>query len=92
MNFIIIINFTSIDPDSEVCVADVLSFFTGAEKIPPIGLPSKPELNFCPSGDYPTASTCALHLCLPTTHWNDYTTFEKNMITGFKHHGGFGLL
>ena len=69
----------------------VLSFLTGAERLPPLGLPYSPSKYFSETNEYPTASTCAIHMCLPTVHWNDYSTFKKILTLSFKHHGGFGL-
>lgn len=44
---------------------DVLIFFTGASRIPPLGFPKSPTLNFSEENIYPTASTCALILTIP---------------------------
>ena len=49
----------------DVHLKDVLSFFGGAPK-PPLGFDATPSLSFSDSAVYPTASTCALHLQLPT--------------------------
>ena len=71
-------------------LGDILSFFTGAVKPPPLGFTPRPSLNFNNHDVYATASTCALELCLPTIYHGDFVTFKKKMITSFKHHGGFG--
>lgn len=39
---------------------------------------------------YPSASTCAIQLTLPT-RYSSYDTFKKALDTGFLMHGGFGL-
>ncbi len=68
----------------------ILSFFTGANEIPPLGLPHDPQLNFSPSGVYPTASTCAIELTLPTRYEHS-DEFDKALNTAFISHGGIGL-
>ena len=69
----------------------VLSFFTGADEIPPLGLPHDPQLNFSPISPFPTASTCAIQLTLPTMHHEDSHQFDSSMDQAFLSHGGFGL-
>ncbi len=54
---------------------NVLSFFTGAESIPTLGF-ARVTLTFNSKSIFPTASTCALELTLPTTHHADYNTFN----------------
>ena len=56
-----------------------------------MGWDSSPVLNFNDDNLYPTASTCALHLTLPTQHYKNYTEFEGALDTAFLYHGGFGL-
>ena len=67
----------------------VLAFFTGAESVPPTGFHDA-VLNFNPTNIYPTASTCAIELTLPTK-LADYYEFKKNLDIAFTMHGGFGL-
>ena len=67
-----------------------MSFFSGADDIPPMGYVREPELNFNPTSLYPTASTCALQLTLPTCH-DEYYHFKSAPDVAFKLHGGFGL-
>ena len=75
-----------------VSIGMILNFFTGAESIPPCGFPpGKPVLSFNSSNPYPTASTCALELTLPTKY-DDYQEFKSKMDQAFSMHGGFGLL
>ena len=44
----------------------MIFFFLGADDIPPIGYIHAPVINFNPNSLYPTSSTCALQLTLPT--------------------------
>lgn len=69
---------------------NVLSFFTGAEIIPPLGFEITPSLRFSDSM-LPTASTCALQLILPTSYYNNEELFKEKMIYAMLNHGGFGL-
>ena len=68
----------------------VMSFFSGAEDIPPMGYIRTPEINVNHAATYPTASTCALQLTLPTCH-SQYQQFKTALDTAFVMHGGFGL-
>ena len=77
--------------ESTLQLGDVLSFFTGADRLSPIGLPHTASIYFSSVTEYPTASTCAFHLVLPTKHWNNYEAFKDKLVYGFKYHGGFGL-
>ena len=75
-----------------VSIGMILNLFTGSESIPPCGFPpGKPVLSFNSSNPYPTASTCALELTLPTKY-DDYQEFKSKMDQAFSMHGGFGLL
>ena len=67
----------------------ILEFFTGADEIPPLGFPHEPVLNFS-DGPYPTASTCAIQLTLPT-QYRYYHPFKSALDLAFICHGGFGL-
>ena len=73
----------------EIGLGDILSFFTGAENIPPLGFEAV-TLNFSPDNPYPTSSTCGLCLTLPTKYYN-YNTFKENFVFAMQNHGGFGL-
>ena len=73
-----------------VSLRSVLSFFSGGEEIPPMGFQFEPELNFNPDNVYPTASTCAVQLTLPT-RYKEYEAFKHAMTIGFTCHGGLGL-
>ena len=54
---------------------DCLVFFTAAERLPPGGFNKVCTLNFNLLNVYPTASTCALVLTLPTMYYDTYDTF-----------------
>lgn len=88
----ITIFFTVLEP---VNLETVLLFFTGAEEIPPTGYElssGQPVLNFNNTSPYPTASTCAIVLTLPTKyHQQPYSVFKRMMDTAMVSHGGFGL-
>ena len=72
-------------------LGDCLAFFTGAEQVPPAGFDRECTLNFNSTNIYPTASTCALVLTLPTLYYDRYNTFRNKMLFAFLNHGGFGL-
>ena len=75
-----------------VKLSDVISFFSGAEEPPPAGFPRQPKLNFNLDHNviYPTASTCAVELTLPTKY-RVYKEFKQSLNIAFLFHGGFGL-
>ena len=79
----------SLGGQTAATTGDILSFFTGADNIPPQGLGSA-TLTFNDSNVYPTASTCGLCLTLPTMY-NDYASFRDKFIFAMLNHGGFGL-
>ena len=72
-------------------LGDCLAFFTGTEQVPPAGFNRECTLNFNSTNVYPTASTCALVLTLPTLYYDRYNTFRNKMLFAFPNHGGFGL-
>ena len=74
----------------KVSLKMVLAFFTGGDSIPPLGYKSA-VLSFNPVNPYPTASTCAIELTLPSKY-RDYEQFKKQLDTAFRLHGGFGLV
>ena len=80
----------SAEPQVKVSLKNIISFFTGGDCIPPLGFETA-ILNFNSTNPYPTASTCAIHLTLPTKY-EDYEEYKKHMDTAFKMHGGFGLV
>ena len=78
---------------SIVTLADVLVFFTGADREPPLGFSPQPTLTFLDDNNHdilPTSSTCSLELRLPVHH--SYSSFKDAMISAVKGHGGFGLV
>ena len=84
---------TAIEPDNQSCSVSlgmVLSFFTGADVIPPQGYMSA-LLNFNAVNQYPTALTCAIQLTLSTKH-STYSEYKKHLDVAFTIHGGFGLV
>lgn len=72
-------------------LGNCLSFFTGASQIPPTGFDIASTLNFNSINIYPTASTCALTLTLPTKYHSSYLLFKEKVLFAFCNHGGFGL-
>ena len=67
----------------------VLSFFSAADDIPPLGYGVDPTLYFNDESVYPMASTCALQLTLPS-RYSDYDSFKQALDIAFRMHGGFG--
>ena len=76
--------------EESVKLDTLLSFFTGADVLPPLGYKTV-TLDFNNSNIYPTASTCSIQLTLPTKH-STYDEFKHHMIVGLTMHGGFGLV
>ena len=76
-------------PIGRVSLDKVLAFFSGSSDVPPLGFPYDPVISFNDTSDYPTSSTCALELTLPTTH-SKYKDFKEALDTAFVMHGGFG--
>lgn len=78
--------------DVTVTLGRILNFFTGAEEIPPEGFNHPPVLTFNPDEVFPTSSTCAVELVLPTytQYSEDYERFKQMLDMGFICHGGFG--
>lgn len=86
--------FQSVVSSERVTLKTVLYFFTGAEAIPPGGYGALvyPCVNFNDEQPYPTASTCAITLTLPTKYCSTYSSFKSAMDTAMLCHGGFGLV
>ena len=62
-------------------------FFTGSSFIPPQGFGKKCQITFLvDDSPLPTASTCELEIRLPTVHGENYTSFKKSLVLGFKGH------
>ena len=68
----------------------MLVFFTGADAVPLMGFPIDCTLSFNRDIVYPTASTCALEMTLPTRYHDNYELFKQKMVQGLLWHGGFG--
>lgn len=75
---------------SDILLSTVLNFFTGADEIPPCGFPHDGVLSFNAANPFPTASTCAVELTLPT-QYNNFYSFKQKMDIALLYHGGFGL-
>lgn len=86
------INFSLVAEESSVTLEDILVFATGADKIPPLGFPSKPKLCFLHDEQhlYPRGNTCGLILYLPVVHRN-YDSFKYNMDFGILNANAFAL-
>lgn len=69
-------------------LADVLQFMSSSETFPSLDFSG--TLNFNEENPYPTTSTCALVLTLPT-RYTSYEEFKEAFLYGMKNHGGFGL-
>ena len=72
-----------------VTLPKILSFFTGADEVPPLGFPHEPKLCFS-ENVYPTASTCAIQFTLPT-QYSSYVDFKAAVGFALLNHGGFAL-
>ena len=68
----------------------LLVFFSGADKVPAIGFPRKPELYFI-DGDLATASTCALILRLPLNP-RTYDEFKSKITLSINGTDDFGCV
>ena len=82
---------------AEITLEVVLTFFTAATEIPTNGYPNHvtPTLKFDHAMPFPTASTCAIELTLPTMYADkvsSYPPFKEAMDTALLCHGGFGLV
>ena len=74
-------------PDGHtVPLADILSFATGTDQIPPSGLQPTPSLHFY-DGVLPLASTCSNQLTVSTVH-TSYYDFTRAMVEGILGCGG----
>ena len=74
----------------DVSLSMVMTFFSSSDEVPPMDYPHEPVLNFNQDSPYPTSSTCALVLTLPTRYM-EYDDFKLALDTAFIIHGGFGL-
>ena len=59
---------------------DVMVFLTGCDSVPPLGFgDSTSSIHFSESGEWPTASTCALSLTFPLNFPTDTELFKEKM-------------
>ena len=75
-------------------LGQILSFATGASKVPPMGFPMSPTIHFISGDDpraLPTASTCSLTLGLPLA-LTDYDNFKERMTMAVLNTVGFGQI
>ena len=74
-------------------IADILVFFTGAERIPPLGFEKTPTVTFLHQDAlFATASTCDLKLRLPIKYGDDRKSFKDAMLMSIKDNDGFGAV
>ena len=76
--------------DDDLTLEELLIFFSGAKRIPPLGFDPMPTLAFN-EGVFPTASTCSLTLSLPLSH-DDYASFKDKITYGVHNSNFFGLV
>ena len=68
-------------------------FFSGAERIPPLGFDSEaPSIVFLHDSKsrFPTASTCSIQLRLPISHGDKYQSFKEDFLLAIVGNDGFG--
>jgi len=79
------------DGSTGCTLGDILAFFTGADRIPPLGFEKKPTVAFLPEDDmFATSSTCDLVLRLPVKYGESLQRFKQAMIMSLKDNDGFG--
>ncbi len=71
---------------------DILVFFSGTDRVPPLGFDVHPSVTFLYDKKlkFATASTCSLQLRLPTCQVDNYSKFKEDMILSLKGNDGFG--
>ena len=76
---------------NEVNLASVLAFFTGTNRVPPLGFHQEPRLYFVHDdiASLAIASTCDLSLALPIVH-KEYGDFREKMIMCLTCNDGLG--
>ena len=72
--------FAADDDVAEVTLSTVLNFFTGAEIPPSLGFHPATFQYSEVDAEFPTASTCALELTLPTKHHNIPDMFREKFV------------
>lgn len=71
----------------------MLFFFTGSEDVPSTGYDVPPSLMFNHTENpFPTASTCAVQLILPTINSDNQTLFCDKVTYALTNHGGYGVV
>lgn len=72
-------------------IGDVLVFFTGTDRVPPLGFEKPPTVSFLhQDAIFATASTCDVRLRLPTKYADNLEGFKQAMFTSLKNNDGFG--
>jgi HECT-domain (ubiquitin-transferase) len=83
------------DRDAGISFEDLLTFWTGAASVPPIGFDKMPTLDFFTriQGErrFPTASTCGLVLFLPRGVVDSDELLEL-LVFGVQNTAGFGKI
>jgi len=87
---ICVYNLLVIADPNDLMLEKVLSFFTGATRVPIGGFDCGAILRFSPGAYYPSANTCSLELILPTQYHDDESLFKERCTFGFNHPCGFG--
>lgn len=65
-------------------------FFSGANRVPPLGFEKQPTISFITDSKLASASTCDLQLRIPTVHGKNYENFKEGLILSIKGNDGFG--
>ena len=82
--------FDTVEGEVNCQLEDLVIFFSGADRPPPLGFPTQPDLEFLDQNAIlPTASTCSLVIRLPICHSN-YDDFKDAMILALQGNHGFG--
>ena len=74
-------------------IGDVLVFFTGTDRVPPLGFEKPPTVTFLQRHAlFATASTCDIMLRIPIKYGDDVEKFKEAMILSVKGSEGFGAV
>ena len=83
------------DGEADITFSDLLTFWTGADAVPPIGFEKTPTVDFFTrvTGErrFPAASTCGLVIWLPRGVVDSEELMEL-LVFGIKNTAGFGKL